>query len=76
MILPAMAGLDRWLSRQNPAYRPVLHKKHRQKAVPKKEQSSVWRGHTEDFSLILFHQLIENDNSGDYLKQQISAEAK
>ena len=41
-----------------------------------KNQSSVWRGHTEDFSLILFHQLIENDNSGDYLKQQISAEAK
>ena len=26
LILPAMAGLDRWLSRQNPAYRPVLQK--------------------------------------------------
>jgi len=29
LILRAIAGLDRWLSRQNPAYRPASHYKNR-----------------------------------------------
>ena len=66
LILPAMAGLDRWLSRQNPAYRPVLHKKHRHKRCFLLGEKSLWAFPPKVCSLrSIFrqvHTLTENDS--------------